>query len=73
MNFPNNLLFDIELAKSQLKDALNPDAASDDRSKRSAGGGRMDRSPTSTNESGIPRSFRLPEISGCARISFQAL
>jgi hypothetical protein len=71
MNFPPNLLFDIELAKIRLKEAFNPATGSDD--SRSAAAGRMDRSPTRTNDSSIPPSFRLPEVSGCASISFQAL
>ena len=73
MNFPTNLLFDIELATSGLKDAFNPATASEDRMKRPAASGRMGQSPTRSNESCIPRSLRLPEVSGCAHVSFQAL
>jgi hypothetical protein len=73
MNFPTNLLFDIELAKIRLKEAFDPATGSDDWRKRSAATGRMDQSPTRTNEGPIPPSFRLPEVSGCASISFQAL
>jgi hypothetical protein len=66
MNFPTNLLFDIELAKSRLKDAFNPAAASDDQTKRPAASGSMDRSPIKTDEGCVSPSFRLPEVSGCA-------
>jgi len=73
MNFPTNLLFDIELAKIRLKEAFNPATGSDDGRKLSAATGQVDRSLTRTNETSIPPSFRLPEVSGCASISFQAL
>jgi hypothetical protein len=73
MNFPTNLLFDIELAKSRLQEAFKPATGSDDCRETAAACGRMGRSPTKTNESSIPLSFRLPEVSGCAGISLQVL
>ena len=73
MNFPTNLLFDIELAKSRLLDAFKPAAGCDDRQKTPALARRMHPGETKTKESSIPPSFRLPEVRGCAGISFQAL
>ncbi|MBV8211844.1 MAG: hypothetical protein JOZ08_01305 [Verrucomicrobia bacterium] len=73
MNVPVNLLFDIELAKSRLQEALNPVTRSEDHRKTQPASCQMERSRSKTNESSIPPSFRLPEVSGCAGISFQAL
>jgi hypothetical protein len=73
MNVPINLLFDIELAKSRLQEAFKPATASDDYRKTRPVSRRMERSQTKSNESAICRSFRLPEVRGCAGIGFQAL
>jgi len=70
MNAPNNLLFDIELAISRLQETFQP---ADDLLKTQSAEGPMDRRPIKTNESSVPPSFQLPEVSGCAGISFQAL
>jgi len=73
MNAPNNLLFDIELAISRLQETFQPADGSDDLLKTQSAEGPMDRRPIKTNESSVPPSFQLPEVSGCAGISFQAL
>jgi hypothetical protein len=69
MNFPINLLFDIELAKSRLQEAFKP---ADDR-KTQPVRRQMERSRTETPEGSVPPRFRLPEVRGCAGVSFQAL
>ena len=73
MNFPTNLLFDIELAISRLQETFKPATVSDDYRNTQAVQGQMDRRPSTTNESSIPSSFRLPEVTGCAGLGFQAL
>jgi len=73
MNVPINLLFDIELAKSRLQEAFKPATGSDDYRKTQPASRQMERSRTESNENAISRSFRLPEVRGCAGIGFQAL
>jgi hypothetical protein len=73
MNVPVNLLFDIEVAKSRLQEAFKPATGSDDYRKAQPASCQMERSRTKTKESAISDSFRLPEVRGCAGISFQAL
>ena len=73
MNVPVNLLFDIEVAKSRLQEAFKPAAGSEDNQKAQPASSQMESSRTKTNESAISHSFRLPEVRGCAGISFQAL
>ena len=73
MNFPTNLLFDIELAISRLQETFKSANVSDDNRKAQAAQGWMDRRPIETKESSIPHSLRLPEVTGCAGLSFQAL
>jgi hypothetical protein len=70
MNVPINLLFDIELAKSRLQEEFNPITRSDDY--REPASPRMECTRIKTSESAVSRSFRLPEVRGCAGISFQA-
>ena len=73
MNLPVNLLFDIELAKSLLQEAFKPATAFDDYRKIQPASRQMERSRTKSNKSATSRSFRLPEVRGCAGIGFQAL
>jgi hypothetical protein len=73
MNVPANLLFDIELAKSRLREAFNPATLSDNNWETQPVCRQMQRTRTKISESSISRSFRLPEVRGCAGISFQAL
>lgn len=73
MNAPINLLFDIEVAKSLLEEALKPSILSNEWRKTPAANDRMDQSSPKTKESSIPSSFRLPEVTGCTGISFQAI
>jgi len=73
MNVPVNLLFDIELAKSRLQEAFRPATGCDDNRKTQPARHQMERSQTKTSEGSVPPSFRLPEVRGCAGISFQAL
>ena len=71
MNLPTNLLFDIEVAKSRLEEAFKPSILSNEW--RKTANDRMDQSSPKTKESSIPSSFRLPEVTGCTGISFQAI
>ena len=71
MNLPTNLLFDIEMAKSRLEDVFKPSILSSDWPKTA--NDRMDNGSPTTKESCIPTSFRLPEVTGCTGISFQAV
>jgi hypothetical protein len=71
MNLPTNLLFDIEMAKSRLEDVFKPSILSSDWPKTT--NDRMDNGSPTTKESCIPSSFRLPEVTGCTCISFQAV
>ena len=73
MNVPVNLLFDIEVAKSRLEEAFKPSILSNEWRKTPAANDRMDQSSPKTTESSIPSAFRLPEVTGCAGIRFQAL
>lgn len=73
MNVPVNLLFDIEVAKSRLEEAFKPSILSNEWRKTPAASDRMDQSSPKTKQSSIPRSFRLPEVTGCTGISFQAI
>jgi hypothetical protein len=73
MNVPVNLLFDIELAKSRLQEAFKPATGPDDYRNTQPARHQMERSRTKTSESSISRSFRLPEVHGCAGIGLQAL
>jgi hypothetical protein len=73
MNAPVNLLFDIELAKSRLQEAFAPATGSNDYQKTQPARRRMEGIRTKTSEGSMPPSFRLPEVRGCAGISFQAL
>jgi hypothetical protein len=73
MNVPVNLLFDIELAKSRLREAFKPATRSDDHRKTQPARREMERRRTKTSEGSIPPRFRLPEVRGCAGIGFQAL
>jgi hypothetical protein len=72
MNLPTNLLFDIEMAKSGLEEAFKPSILSNER-RTPAANERMDQGSPKTKESSIPSSFRLPEVTGCTGISFQAI
>jgi hypothetical protein len=73
MNVPVNLLFDIEVAKSRLLEAFKPATGSDDCRKAQPASCQIEPSLTETKESAISHSFRVPEVRGCAGISFQAL
>ena len=73
MNLPTNLLFDIEVAKSRLEEAFKPSILSNEWRKTLAANGRMDQSSPETKESSVPSSLRLPEVTGCTGISFQAI
>jgi len=72
MNAPINLLFDIELAKSRLREAFKPATRSDDYRKTQPARRQVERNRTETREGSIPPRFRLPEVRGCG-ISCQAL
>jgi hypothetical protein len=71
MNLPTNLLFDIEVAKSRLEEAFKLSVLSNEW--RKTANDPMDQSSPKTKESSIPTSFRLPEVTGCTGISFQAI
>jgi hypothetical protein len=73
MNFPINLLFDIELAKSRLQEAFKSAAGSTDYRKTQPAHRKMEKRAAKTSEDSVPPSFRLPEVRGCAGVSFQAL
>ena len=73
MNFPINLLFDIELAKSRLREAFKPATRSDECRKTKPARRQRERSRSKTREGSMPPRFRLPEVRGCGGISFQAL
>jgi hypothetical protein len=73
MNVPINLLFDIEVAKSRLEEAFKPSILSNEWRKTAAANDRMDQSSPKTRESSVPSSFRLPEVTGCTGIRFQAV
>lgn len=73
MNAPINLLFDIELAKSRLQEAFQLATDSDDYRRTQPARHQMEMSRTKTSESSISRSFRLPEVRGCAGIALQGL
>jgi hypothetical protein len=73
MNVPANLLFDIELAKSRLEDAFKPATGSNHHQRTEPASSQTELSRVKTNKSPISRSFRLPEVHGCAGISFQVL
>jgi hypothetical protein len=71
MNLPTNLLFDIEVAKSRLEEAFKPSILSNEW--RKTANDPIDQCSLKTKESSIPSSFRLPEVTGCTGISFQAI
>jgi hypothetical protein len=73
MNLPTNLLFDIELAKSRLEEAFKLSILSNEWRKTPAANDRMHQSSPKTKEGTIPSSFRLPEVTGCTGVSFQAI
>jgi hypothetical protein len=73
MNLPTNLLFDIELAKSRLEEAFKPSTLCNVWRKTPAPTDRMHQSSPATKENSIPSSFRLPEVTGCTGIGFQAI
>ncbi|MBV8099194.1 MAG: hypothetical protein JOZ31_08550 [Verrucomicrobia bacterium] len=73
MNVPINLLFDIELAKSRLREAFKPATRSDECRKTKPARRQRERSRSKTREGSMPPRFPLPEVRGCAGISFQAL
>jgi hypothetical protein len=64
MNFPTNLLFDIEVAKSRLRDLFEPVAEpeSTDRRNRSR--------PTRSARVVVTGTSTAPEVSGCAAFGF---
>ncbi|HEX6564086.1 MAG TPA: hypothetical protein VF020_07370 [Chthoniobacterales bacterium] len=70
MNLPTNLLFDIEVAKSRLEEAFKPSILSKG---RKTADDRMDQCSPKPKESSIPSSFRLPEVTGCTGVGFQAI
>ncbi|MBV9732970.1 MAG: hypothetical protein JO025_07060 [Verrucomicrobia bacterium] len=71
MNLPTNLLFDIEVAKSRLEEALRPSILSNEW--RKTANDRIDQCSPKPKESSISSSFRLPEVTGCTGVSFQAI
>ena len=75
MNAPNNLLFDVEIAMSRLREAFEPapDEDSSGRRKTRRGQNRVTRSPMIIKEGPVDSSFAAPEVNGCAGLCFQSL
>jgi hypothetical protein len=66
MNFPTNLLIDLEMAKSRLREAFEPAPETDSNDRRER---RINQSPLSSRcvrQDAAPRSFIVPEVGGCA-------
>jgi len=68
MNFPTNLLFDIEVAKSRLRDLFEPVAEPESTDRRKE---QLNRSrPTRNARVVVTGTSTAPEVSGCAAFGF---
>ena len=66
MNFPTNLLIDLEIAKSRLREAFEPAPETDSNDRRER---RINQSPLRSRcvrQDAAPSSCIVPEVGGCA-------
>lgn len=71
MNFPTNLLFDAEIAKSRLRELFEP-ARDPDRGNQREGSVRVAVAGTIVKEDSVDGRFAVPEVNGCMAVCFQA-
>ena len=71
MNFPTNLLFDAEIAKSRLREVFEP-APDPDRANQRKGSVHLAVGGTIIKEDSIAGRFAVPEVNGCMAVCFQA-
>ena len=71
MNFPTNLLFDAEIAKSRLRELFEP-APDPDRGNQRKGSVRVAGGGTIVKEDSVARRLAVPEVNGCMAACFQA-
>ena len=69
MNFPTNLLIDLEMAKSRLREAFEPAAETDSTDRRERRINLSSLSSRCVRQGAVPSSFNVPEVGGCAAFS----
>jgi len=66
MNFPTNLLLDLEMAKSRLREAFEPAPETDSNDRRERRINNPSLSSRCVRQDAAPSSGVVPEVGGCA-------
>lgn len=70
MNFPTNLLFDVEMAKSRLREAFESVPETDSNNRRERRIGQSALSSRRVRQEAVPSSDIVPEVEGCAAFCY---